>query len=104
MTACLGLAPVQADVDQASGLIIDDGWETIRDTCGNCHSLRLVTSQRADRRTWLETIRWMQENQNLQQFDTDTENVILDYLAKNYPPIAHQRRMPLSPQYLPEVP
>ena len=104
MTACLLPSLIHAEVDQASGLIIDDGWETIRDTCGNCHSLRLVTSQRADRRSWLETIRWMQENQNLQQFDINTENAILDYLAKNYPPIEHQRRMPLSPQFLPEAP
>jgi hypothetical protein len=104
VTVCLWPAPIQAEIDEASGLVIDEGWETIRDTCGNCHSLRLVTSQRADRRTWLDTIRWMQENQNLQSFDIDTENAILDYLAKNYPPLEFQRRMPLSPQYLPEMP
>jgi hypothetical protein len=76
-----------AEIDQDSGLIIDEGWEIIKNTCGNCHSLSLVTSQRADRRSWLDTIRWMQANQNLQQFDIDTENAILDYLAKNYPPL-----------------
>jgi hypothetical protein len=93
-----------AEIDQDSGLIIDEGWEIIKNTCGNCHSLSLVTSQRADRRSWLDTIRWMQANQNLQQFDIDTENAILDYLAKNYPPLEHKRRMPLPPQFLPVTP
>ena len=104
MAALLPYSVQAQDTDPDSGLIIDRGWEIIETTCGNCHSLRLVTSQRADRRTWLDTIRWMQATQNLQQFDPNTEEVILDYLAKNYPPAIQQRRLPLARQFLPETP
>ena len=44
-----------ADVDEASGLIVNPGWEQVRANCGGCHSHALVTAQRADRKTWLES-------------------------------------------------
>jgi hypothetical protein len=50
---------------------------------------------------WLETIRWMQESQNFWQLDDKTEDQILTYLAKNYPPAETQRRPALPPALLP---
>ena len=91
----------EPETDPASGLIIADGWETVRAHCGGCHSHALVTGQRGDRDTWLAMIRWMQESQNLWQFDPQTENTILDYLATNYPPRRNFRRPPLSQELLP---
>ncbi|MFQ5982423.1 MAG: hypothetical protein ACE5KS_03520 [Woeseiaceae bacterium] len=88
-------------LDAESGLIIDEGWELVRAHCGGCHSHRIVTQQRADRRTWLDMIRWMQATQNLWQFDPATEAGILDYLARNYPPQAGRRRAPLPPSLMP---
>ncbi|MBT8083726.1 MAG: hypothetical protein KJN72_00775, partial [Woeseia sp.] len=93
-----------ADIDVASGLIKADGWEQVRIHCGGCHSHKLVTSQRADRQTWLAIIRWMQATQNLWQFDAATENSILNYLATNYPPQADRRRAPIPPPLLPPRP
>jgi len=89
------------EVDETSGLIIDDGWQLVRIHCGGCHSHALVTGQRADRQTWLDMIRWMQATQNLWQFDEATENGILDYLATNYPPQPNRRRAPIPPSLLP---
>ncbi len=89
------------DIDPATGLVIDDGWQQVRIHCGGCHSHAIVTSQRADRRTWLDMIRWMQATQNLWQFDAATEAAILDYLAENYPPQPNRRRAPLPPSQLP---
>jgi len=88
-------------VDEASGLIVSPGWQQVRAHCGGCHSHRLVTAQRADRQTWLDIIRWMQETQNLWQFDPDTETRILDYLALNYPPQENRRRAPIPPSLMP---
>ncbi len=105
---CFGLVLVLAsslvtaeDVDETTGLIIDDGWQLVRIHCGGCHSHALVTGQRADRQTWLDMIRWMQATQNLWQFDTATENGILDYLASNYPPQPNRRRAPIPPSLMP---
>lgn len=92
-----------ATVDEASGLVIAPGWELVRAHCGGCHSQALVTGQRADRQTWLDTIRWMQATQNLWQFDTATENGILDYLASNYPPQPNRRRAPIPPTLMPKA-
>lgn len=92
-----------ADIDPASGLIKNPGWEQVRAHCGGCHSHALVTSQRADRNTWLEIIRWMQETQNLWQFQPQIETQILDYLAANYPPQSNRRRAPIPPSLMPKT-
>ncbi len=91
-------------VDEQTGLIVDSGWELVRAHCGGCHSHKIVTSQKADRQTWLDMIRWMQATQNLWQFDSATEAGILDYLAKNYPPQANRRRAPIPPSLMPAPP
>jgi hypothetical protein len=49
-------------------------------------------------------IRWMQAKQNLWQFDPDTENRIITYLAENYPPQDDRRRMAIPPHLMPPNP
>ncbi|NCF75711.1 MAG: hypothetical protein GWP45_00810 [Proteobacteria bacterium] len=63
--------------------------------------MQLVTGNRGDRQMWLEPIRWMQESQNFWQLDAKTEDQILTYLDKNYPPAEAQRRLSLPPAILP---
>ena len=92
---------LQAIEDKETGLVISSGWDLVRTHCGSCHSHKLVTSQRADRQTWLSMIRWMQETQNLWDFDSTTENTILDYLAREYPPNFNRRRQPVLPNLMP---
>lgn len=98
LTAGRGIAQ---EIDAASGLVKAPGWELVRIHCGGCHSHKLVTGQRADRQTWLAIIRWMQETQNLWQFDPQTEAGILDYLSSAYPPLPNRRRAPIPPQLMP---
>ena len=88
-------------IDEQTGLVKDAGWELVRAHCGGCHSHKIVTSQKADRQTWLDIIRWMQATQNLWQFDPATETGILDYLARNYPPQPNRRRAPIPPSLMP---
>lgn len=85
----------------AADLVKDDGWQLVSAHCSGCHSLQLVTGNRGDRQMWLETIRWMQATQNLWPLDEQTEEQILTYLAKNYPPAAPHRRPLLAPALLP---
>ena len=91
-------------IDPLSVLVIDEGWELVRGTCAACHSATLVTQNRGSRETWKEMIRWMQETQGLWPLDPQTEGIILDYLAKNYPPAASSRRAPLPTELMPENP
>lgn len=106
VAACLAAVLVTSqtvadEIDPATGLVKAPGSELVRIHCGGCHSLKLVTGQRADRQTWLAIIRWMQETQNLWQFDPQTEAGILDYLSSAYPPQPNRRRAPIPPQLLP---
>lgn len=95
------LSAAAEDIDERTGLKINPGWEQVRAHCGACHSYALVTSQRADRQTWIGMIRWMQETQNLWQFTPEVEAQIVDYLAASYPPQPNRRRAPIPPQLMP---
>lgn len=99
----LVLLPLQtlAETDATTGLIVAPGWQQVRAHCGGCHSHALVTQQRADRQTWLSMIRWMQETQNLWQFQPEIEEQILSYLAENYPPQPNRRRAPIPAKLMP---
>lgn len=99
----LSMRVTAADIDATTGLVIAPGWENVRAHCGGCHSHALVTQQRADRKTWLDMIRWMQDSQNLWQFQPDTEAEILDYLAENYPPQPNRRRAPIPASLMPRT-
>ncbi|MDO5045500.1 cytochrome C [Campylobacter sp.] len=87
----------EAKIDPDTGLKIDTGWELVAGNCMACHSLTLVINQKGDRQTWLDLIRWMQNTQGLWEFDKESENIILTYLAKNYPnDYKTRKRIPLK--------
>jgi cytochrome c5 len=90
--------------DSDSGLLIAPGWEIVKTHCTVCHSAKFITFQRGDRATWTSMIRWMQKTQGLWQFDAKTEDTILTYLSKNYPPGKSSRRRNLPPGDLPPNP
>jgi len=90
-----------AEIDPDSGLVIADGWKTVRANCTVCHSAKFITFQRGDRDSWKSMIRWMQKTQGLWSFDEKTEDTILSYLAASYPPGKSSRRQNLSAAELP---
>jgi len=109
-TAVLFFAAAQAGADERTldpetRLVIDEHWEIVKVNCTPCHSAKLVVQTRADRKTWLEMIHWMQRTQNLWTFPTKTEAQILDYLAAHYAPTrSRSRRAPLNPSLMPPAP
>lgn len=98
------VAAENAGIDSATGLIVDRGWNTVRTHCTVCHSAKFITFQRGDRKSWAAMIKWMQNTQGLWQFDATTEDTILTYLSKNYPPGKSSRRRNLPPRDLPQGP
>lgn len=93
-----------AELDAYTGLKISDNWELVRNNCIACHSPKLITQQRGSADQWLNMIRWMQAKQNLWQFDPDTEQKIINYLAANYPPQDDRRRAAIAPELMPPNP
>ncbi len=87
-------------VDKDTGLVLDTGFEVVKANCTACHSAAIVTQNRMNRDTWLETIRWMQKTQGLWPLTTN-EPIILDYLTKHYSPTDTGRRKNLPEHLMP---
>lgn len=86
---------IENGVHVATGFIDDEGMQATIQNCTNCHSAKLVTQNRMSREGWGATIKWMQETQNLWDLGNN-EELILDYLSKNYAPVSKGRRQPLN--------
>ncbi len=104
LVLALPAAASAQETDPATGLLIAEDWELVRNNCTACHGAGHITNQRGSRETWKDIIRWMQATQNLWQFEPAVEERILDYLAANYPPGESYRRAPLSKLLMPENP
>ena len=78
-----------------TGFIDDEGMQATIQNCTGCHSAQLVTQNRMSREGWEATIKWMQETQNLWGLGSN-EEIILNYLSKNYAPTAKGRRQNLE--------
>jgi hypothetical protein len=96
------MVPVELDEDRiengihvTTGLIDADGLMLVVNNCTNCHSAKLVTQNRMTAERWNATIKWMQETQNLWDLGGNQE-LIVNYLVKNYPLISKGRRITLT--------
>jgi hypothetical protein len=94
--------PIEIDEDRIengihirTGLIDAEGLMLVVNNCTNCHSAKLVTQNRMTTEGWNSTIKWMQETQNLWDLGRNQE-VIVNYLVKNYPPKSIGRRAELT--------
>jgi hypothetical protein len=96
------ISPIEEDEDRIengihvrTGLIKAEGLMEVVYNCTNCHSSKLVIQNRMNRESWIATIRWMQETQNLADLGLN-EEIIVSYLVTNYPPVKKGRREVLS--------
>lgn len=101
---CLPLLAGAQETDPESGLVMAEGWETVRSNCTACHSANLVTQNSGTRNHWEYLIRWMQETQGLWEFQPEAEDTILDYLAEYYGPKEDTRRPALPRTLMPDNP
>ena len=73
-----------------TGLKEAEGLMTVVTNCTACHSAQIIIQNRMNKERWNATIRWMQETQNLWELG-DNQEVIVNYLVKNYP-VSHKGR------------
>lgn len=78
-----------------SGLVDADGITEVINNCTQCHSTEIIKQNRLSAEQWRSTIKWMQETQNLWDLGNN-EDIIIDYLVKNYPPVKKGRRAKLT--------
>ncbi len=86
---------IENGIHVTTGLIEAEGLMTVVRNCTNCHSAKLVTQNRMNKTRWNETIKWMQETQGLWELGGN-QDIIVDYLVTNYPPIKKGRRLVLK--------
>lgn len=60
--------------------------------CGGCHAFRVVANQGLSRERWNETISYMTERHGMPKLEGKDRELILNYLAKTYPPKTDQNR------------
>lgn len=82
---------IENGIHVATGFKDDKGLQAVIFSCTPCHSAKLVTQNRANKEGWINVIRWMQETQNLWDLGAN-EEIIVNYLAKNYAPEDKGRR------------
>lgn len=82
---------IENGIHVRTGLKEDEGLMAVVTHCTACHSAQLVIQNRMNKERWNATIRWMQETQNLWDLGENQE-VIVDYLVRNYPPTEKGRR------------
>lgn len=56
--------------------------------CAACHGFKLVAAQGMTREQWDGSLTWMTERHAMPELDKADRDVILDYLAKAFPPKA----------------
>lgn len=62
--------------------------------CVGCHNFAIVAQQGMSRERWDDVLRVMTERHGMPDYDGEMRALILDYLAKHYPP---RRRAPANP-------
>lgn len=82
---------IENGIHLRTGLVESKGLMEVINNCTNCHSSKLLIQNRMTTERWIETIRWMQETQNLWDLGTN-EEIIVNYLVTNYPPKKKGRR------------
>ena len=91
-------------IDDITGLVMDEGWQLIQSNCIECHSAQLIMQNSGTREVWKSRLVWMQETQGLGQLSSTVENGILDYLAANYGQKSITRRAGIASSLLPPNP
>jgi hypothetical protein len=86
---------IEKGIHVRTGLVDADGLMTVVNNCTNCHSAKLVTQNRMNKERWNATIEWMQDTQGLWNLGGNQE-IIVNYLVKNYPVIDKGRRENLT--------
>ena len=55
-------------------------------TCTACHNFKLVAAQGLNRSQWDDSLSWMTKRHNMANIQGPDRDLILDYLARHYPP------------------
>lgn len=102
--ALLVLGLFSADADAQGQAVFSPRAETVEDlpvgkgqeetfyACTACHGLALVKAQGMDRRQWNDSVQFMIDRHKMAELPAEDRELIVEYLARHYPPRALQSR------------
>lgn len=80
-----GMSSVYAgNPEDFGGLPEGDAQAEVYGLCSACHSLMIVQQQGLSKKSWLDTLEWMTEEQGMAELPDDMMDRIATYLAKHY--------------------
>jgi hypothetical protein len=66
-------------------------------TCMACHGTAVIRRSRLTREGWDELMDWMTEKHGMPRLEGEDRRVVVDYLARVFPPDTTQRRRGANP-------
>jgi hypothetical protein len=72
------------EIDNTTGLIIDNGLGKVKENCTICHTGRFIVVNGGDRKFWTKKIHIMQAAYGLWKIDKEDKEILIKYLSKNY--------------------
>ena len=89
----LALASPSARADETPDALPEaPGREETFHACVACHGTAVIRRSRLTREGWDELMDWMTEKQGMARLEGEDRRVIVDYLARVFPPGTQQRR------------
>ena len=78
--------PALGQEAEFDGLVAGPGAAETFYACAACHSIKLVSQQGLSRDSWIETLQWMVDEQEMEPLPPDEHELILAYLTTFYGP------------------
>ena len=78
--------PAAGQEAEFDGLVAGPGAEETFYACGACHSIKLVSQQGLSRDSWIETLQWMVDEQEMVPLPPEEYDLVLTYLTTFYGP------------------
>lgn len=85
LCAHVGQVPAQEGEAQWGGLPPGEGRPVVYAYCTACHSTRIILQQGMSRSRWDQTLDWMVKEQGMPEPGPEAREVLLDYLAAQFP-------------------
>ena len=91
-------SPVPARAQETPAALPEaPGREETFYACIACHGTAVIRRSRLTREGWDELMDWMTEKQGMPRLEGEDRRVIVDYLARVFPPAAQQQRRGANP-------
>ena len=92
LSLVLGLPAAARAQEMPDALPDAPGREETFYACTACHGTAVIRRSRLTREGWDELMAWMTEKHGMPPLESEERRIVVDYLARVFPPRAQQQR------------